>query len=355
MAKLFTIAGLWILWGFSLGTLILFGPLRTAVDYARANNWHGWKENLIVFAFIALLAIVSFGISFFSSSVLNSRISKGKKNAIVIVPIITTVVSIAFFLNPDFINKKDQEIEISQGFTTGPYPTKEKIEELHAQGYTTIISLLHPAVVPFEPKLLAEEQANAKNVGIKVISIPLLPWVTDNEEAIKKLRETVKKAKGRYYIHCYLGRDRVNVAKLVILQESKYKIVDEQKQRPLSLDSIEAFERGNIYKLATNAYLTPMPTKEEYFGYIIAAGFKQVVTLKNLNDPGAKQSITEEQQWLAPYKIALRVFDIGNGISEPKMKLIVDSVKSIKGPKIIHAFRSDSDETILFMKIYGGK
>lgn len=354
MKKLITITVLWFLWGFSLGTFILLGPLRTAVDYARANNWPGWQENLIVFAFIALLIVVSFGIAYFSSNIINSEAAKGKKAALIVVPFITVIISISLFFNPDLINKKDQEIKISDGFTTGPYPTKEKLIELHAQGYTTIISLLHPAVVPFEPKLLAEEQANAEKVGIKVISIPLLPWITDNEEAIASLRKLVRNAKGRYYVHCYLGRDRVNVAKLVILQESKHQIVDEQKQKPLSLDSIASFEQGAIYKLAGNTYLTPMPTKEEYFGYIIAAGYKNVITLIDLSDPESKESIQKEEKWLAPYKIALKVFDIRNSISETNMKLIVDSVRTIKQPMVIHVFRSDSKESKLFMKLYKG-
>jgi protein tyrosine phosphatase (PTP) superfamily phosphohydrolase (DUF442 family) len=345
MRRISLITLLWGLWGFSLGTFILLGPVRKTVDFARDHHWSGKQENFVVFAFIALLIVISFFFAVSSSKAILSRRSPvGKRATLIVAPILATLFSIGLFFNPDLINSTDpQETVVSEGFTIGPYPTEEKLKQLKAEGYTTIISLLHPAVVPFEPKLLAEEELNAKNVGIKLVSIPLLPWITDNEASIEKLRKLVHNTKGKFYVHCYLGRDRVNVAKAVILQESNLEVGGLDHSR--SLDSIDAFERGNIYKLSTHTFFTPMPTKEEYFGYIIA--------LKNLDDPSTKGSIQEEERWLAPYKIALKVYNINN-ISEAQMKLIVDSVKTINSPTIIHAFNSDQPEAELFRKLYNG-
>lgn len=350
MKRTFTILALWLFWGFAFGTFILLGPVRKAVDYARESQWSGQSENWLVFGFMALVAIVSFAIAFVSSKYIVSASNKIQKGLLILAPVLFAAFSLSVLLNPDYVNAKEQN-NISEGFTIGPYPTQEKLEELKDDGFTTVISLLHPAVIPFEPKLLAEEKENAKKAGIQLINIPLLPWISDNEQAIENLRKLVRNAKGRYYVHCYLGKDRVNVAKLIILQESKKQIAGmETKAR--SLDSIQTFERGRIYKLADDVYLSPLPTKEEYFGYIIAAGYKQVVALKNLKEPGVEEGIIEEQQWLAPYKIGLKVFDTGDNISEPEMKKIVDSVKLMPKPILVHTFRSDQPEAQLFLKIY---
>ncbi len=60
----------------------------------------------------------------------------------------------------------------------------------------------------------------------------------------------------------------------------------------------------------------------------------------------------EEQKWLAPYKINLKVFDIGENVSELAMKKIADSVKLLPKPIVIHTFRSDQPEARLFIKMY---
>ncbi|MBC8051531.1 MAG: hypothetical protein H7Y13_00540 [Sphingobacteriaceae bacterium] len=350
MKKTVTILALWLFWGFALGTFILLGPVRKTVDYGREHQWSGQQENLVVFGFMSLLVILSFTIALFSSKYILSGSSKVKKGSLIAIPLLAAAFSLSLLLNPKYVNSKEQD-RLSEGFTIGPYPTEEKLEELKDEGYTTVISLLHPAIVPFEPKLLSEERENTAKAGIKLINIPLLPWISDNEESIKMLRDLVKNAKGKYYVHCYLGKDRVNVAKQIILQESK-KPINELQTFARSLDSIQTFERGEVFKLEDKAFFTPMPTKEEYLSYIIAAGYKQVVALKNLNEPGVQEGINEELGWLMAYKINFKVFNTGDNISEERMKKIADSIKAMPKPLVVHTFRSDQPEAELFLRLY---
>ena len=72
------------------------------------------------------------------------------------------------------------ETRAGSSFTFGPYPTEDRLAALERDGYTAVISLLHPAVVPFEPKLIADETAAAERVGIEFIHLPMLPWIADN-------------------------------------------------------------------------------------------------------------------------------------------------------------------------------
>lgn len=355
MKKLFILFAFWLFWGFALGTFILMVPVRRVADYAHEHNWPESRENMMVFVFMALLIIVSFLLAKFSSrAVMNVENNRNKKLLHTGVPVVLAVVSLYLFFNLAMINADNNRNDkhISTHFTIGPYPEAKKIEELEEEGYTAIISLLHPAVVPFEPKLLNDEIEAAKKEGLEVISIPMLPWVSDNQSSIDSLRRIVRNAKGKYYVHCYLGKDRVNVARRIIEQESgnNFKLESEIQQR--SINDLKAFERGDIYKLDNNSYLTPMPTKEEYFGYVIATNFSQIVSLSDLSDPEARALAEQEAGWLKEFKIAYKVFDVSDKADPKRVQQIVDSVRTMQRPLLVHAFRSNQPIAQAFRQAY---
>jgi protein tyrosine phosphatase (PTP) superfamily phosphohydrolase (DUF442 family) len=355
MKKLFILFVFWLFWGFALGTFILMVPVRRMADYAHEHNWPESKENMMVFVFMGVLIILSFLLAKFSSrAVLNAENNRNKKLLHTGVPVLLAVISLFLFFSLSMINadhnRKDKQI--STHFTIGPYPEAKKIEQLKEEGYTAIISLLHPAVVPFEPKLLDDEKEVAKKEGIEVISIPMLPWVSDNQSSIDSLRQIVRNAKGKYYVHCYLGKDRVNVARRIIEQESgtNFKLESEIQQR--SINDLKAFERGDIYKLDDDTYLTPMPTKEEYFGYVIATNFSQIVSLSDMSDPEARALAEQEAGWLKEFKLAYKVFDVSDKADAKRVQQIVDSVRTMQRPLLIHAFRSNQPVAQAFKQAY---
>lgn len=343
----------WLFWGFALGTFILLVPLRKTVDMARNNGWSETVENLFVFIYIVILGIVSYLLAKFTASKTTSEnAGKGAKVIYLSLPIVLACCALYVMMNPALNNYDTANAELNTNFTIGSYPTQEKIHELKRTKYTAIISLLHPAVVPFEPKLLNEEITYAKEEGIDVISIPMMPWVSKNEAAIDSLRAIVRNAKGKYYVHCYLGKDRVNVARRIIEQETSDKITYEAGLKHRSIDDVKAFERGNIYKLDEGVYLTPLPTNEEYFGYVIATNFKQVVALTDLTDKQAADSAAAEEKSLKDYNIGYALYNVTDNATEARVQAIADSVKSMKKPVLIHAFRSDQPVAQLFMKAY---
>jgi hypothetical protein len=119
-----------------------------------------------------------------------------------------------------------------------------------------------------------------------------------------------------------------------------------------SIEDKKSFERGPIYKLADGVYFSPMPTKEEYLGYVVATDFKQVVSLTDLSDKEAVAGTELEKRWIAPYDISLKIFDMNDLSDNKRVAQVVDSVKQLSKPVLIHSFRSDMEIAKKFMAAY---
>lgn len=358
MKKFFTVTLLWLCWGFTLGTIILLGPLRWTVDFGRDKAWSQNMESSTVFLYIAVLLIVSFIIALISANMMLGKRKGFIKFFIGLIPAAGAAFCLYIFMNPAFINKNmsdsvavTKENDISTTFTMGPYPEPDKIKELKDRGYVAIVSLLHPAVIPFEPKLLEEEKFYCQQHGLQLVHIPFLPWISDNEASVNQLRELARNAKGKYYIHCYLGKDRANVAKRIIEQENAEANKEGFSTEVRSLDTLAKFERGRIIKLEDKVYLTPLPSKEEYFGYVVAAGFQQVTALLDLSSPAIKAVEASEQKNFDLYKIPYRSFNTA-GITKEQMSTIVQTIKSMPKPLLIYTYDAGNKEAKLFEELY---
>lgn len=358
MKKFLTVTLLWLCWGFALGTVILLGPLRWTVDFGRDKAWSQNLESSTVLLYMAVLLVISFIIALISANIILGTRKGFVKLVVGFIPIAGAAVALYIFMNPSFINKNMsdsvaviKEDDISTTFTLGPYPEPEKIKELKDRGYIAIVSLLHPAVIPFEPKLLEEEKFYCQQNGLQLIHIPFLPWISDNEASVNQLRELAKNAKGKYYIHCYLGKDRANVAKRIIEQENTEAKNEGFSTEVRSLDTLAKFERGKIIKLEDKVYLTPLPTKEEYFGYVLAAGFQQVTALLDLSNTKAKEVEALEQKNFGMYKIPYRSFNTA-GITKEQMSQIVQTIKTMPKPILIYTYEAGNKEAKLFEELY---
>jgi hypothetical protein len=253
------------------------------------------------------------------------------------------------------MNDGSKDEMLGNNFTIGAYPELIKLKILKKQGYTAVISLLHPGVVPFEPRLIAQEQKEAKEVGIDLILVPMLPWIDDNLSSIDSLKKIVSMAKGKYYIHCYLGKDRVNVARRVIEEAHENVKLENKTFLSRNMDSVKHFERGPIIRLGDSVYFTPMPTKEEYFGYILTGNFKQVVSLADTANAEAKNLMKTEEKTVNALNIKFKVFRVNETTNEVAFKKIVDELKALPKPLVIHSFFSESKEAKMFLEAYNHK
>jgi hypothetical protein len=201
------------------------------------------------------------------------------------------------FLNTEsaIIAMNQGEVEIvSDRFTFGPYPTLEEMESLKAAGYDGIVTLLNPVLV-FEGTLLQEELENGKRIGLEIHSFPMLPWVGDNKEAMDKIRRLFSEDETkRYYIHCYLGRHRVDIVKQIAMEVSGTVI-----ELPPMLQA-SRLERGPVYFFeGGRVAVGPLPTDEEWFTFVFRHQTKEVISILD-NETSLEQveRITDENNVL---------------------------------------------------------
>jgi protein tyrosine phosphatase (PTP) superfamily phosphohydrolase (DUF442 family) len=260
------------------------------------------------------------------------------------------------WMHPSLIQMGNREItEEKTGnteFFFGPYPSTEDLLRLKEEGYTAVISLLHPAVVPFEPKLLTDEQEAASSTGLKLIHIPMLPWVSDNKTSVEEIKNIAQYGAGKYYVHCYLGKDRVNVVKRIIHNYGaslNYQEIDSTR----ILNETVVFERGKIYKIDEGVYLSPFPTDDEILRFILNGSIKKVVSLLNPQNPPDTMWINKEEKILSANLMPYETLPIeDNPLNSKKIFEIARVIKQMPRPLLIHAFLSNSPQTDAFIREY---
>jgi len=344
----------WLLGGFFLGTLTLMGPVRWAANHSRAAGWSYAAEKLLILSFIAAL----FVISLLLARLLYTKTlaaAGSMKYALLGAPAALFLISLWFWMNPKLMidtgMKTFTETSSWSEFVFGPYPEKDRMTELKAEGYTAVISLLSQAVVPFEPVLLAREQEAAKEAGIEVIHIPMLPWVSANDHVKARLKEIERRGPGKYYVHCYLGKDRVNVFKTMLSASGGARLKSLAPANVRTLNDIKEFERGAITVLRKDVFFTPYPTDEEYFGYILNGTVKSVASLLNPDNPEDLPWIKKEEAIAAKYGLKIVNYP-WKTLEKAKKEKAVKEISALEKPLVIHAFLSRSGESSDFIETY---
>lgn len=346
----------WLMNGYVLGTIFLIGPVRWIVDYSKTQNWSQSTDDIIVKIVMLFLVFLSFIISLFitRSFLRSDRIFK--RIILFLFPLIFSAGAVWLWMNPSLMQKDSNVSEtISKNgseFVFGSFPEEAKVKLLKEKNFTAIISLMHETVFPFEPKLIEEEKESCKKVGIELINIPMLPWISENEEALSRLKELALKKLGKYYVHCYLGKDRVNIAKRVIETSNRNAAISsELKTR--SIEDLEAFERGAIIKLEKDVYLTPFPTDDEFMGYILNGSFKNVISLLDPKNAEDLILIEKEKKFFETFKIQFENYPIRpNAVNKKELNHEVVKIKKMDRPILIHSFKTNSPQTEIFVSAY---
>lgn len=256
--------------GLILGTFTSELVIRSFVIYVRLTGWLSLYEPMMV-AFIIIIFVI-FTLLFakwLAIWVVTTANSFAKFNFTFILTLLAGV-AVVYWFSPGQ-NMFNKTIVSTDGrFTSGPYPDNNKLAVLKSQGYTTVISLMDPLVLPAEPFLISREKKAAEKYGITLIQIPMLPGYVRNLEAHKKIEALViKKDNHKYYVHSYYGKDRI--FQFMNLVED---IIDLNPETPKPIEKkINTFllERGIGRKIDNHLVVSPKPTENELINIILTA------------------------------------------------------------------------------------
>jgi uncharacterized protein (TIGR01244 family) len=81
-------------------------------------------------------------------------------------------------------------------------PDEKKLRELAAQGVKTVVNLRAPQEMEAVKKSGFDEEAVAKELGMKYVSIPIQGWQTCTPANLALIAEAFEKAEGRILFHC---------------------------------------------------------------------------------------------------------------------------------------------------------
>lgn len=344
----------WFVIGLFTGTLVLVFAVRGIIDLIQKFGWGQTAQNRILMGLILVFIVTSFMLARRVVRLLYRQTPRTRKIALVALAI-PAIASGYAWSNPTkflagFAGTTSGSLQMSNGgptFLFGSYPDDDRIRELKKQGVQTIVSLQDPRVL-VELQGINEERKSVEREGLKLIQAPMLPWVSDNTASLEIIKNLALHGKGTYYVHCGLGRDRVNIAKRVI--ES----VDPALHVRLAATSglkhaagfetrAEPFQRGRLFELANEVWMVPLPNAEELYGYFIQGAPGHVVMLLDPADTAQASFMAKARHDLQQYSITSSVIPTSAGDTTRKaikaadttaaaLNAIVAQVQALKAP-----------------------
>lgn len=314
-------AYVWLMVGFATGTLVLLGPARWVTSAMATPGMERAAMLLVILLYVA----ASFLLALWLTRVLILRHPSRAVKAVA-VTVVTGSAALALWgwRNPvvyasvaggETVQQR-MVTESGSEFLFGPYPDRERLAELKKEGVTAVVSLQHPAVVPFEPEGIARGKEWTKELGIEFIHAPMLPWVSDNRASLERIRALVREGGGgTYYVHCGLGRDRVSVVQRLIERMGGRVASSEGTEEALTWGDREAeglgdLERGPARLLEEGVWLVPYPNEHEMFGHMLAGQVAHALLVLDPDD--ARQG-----EWLEEGRGLLGAYDVPHSTARP--------------------------------------
>jgi hypothetical protein len=281
---------MWLLVGLVLGTAVLVGPVRLLTEGMGRADWEQSSQDHVLIVVILLYLVLSLLLTRWIVGVMFRARNRNTRWGIAALFTLLAAGTAWEWSNPAKLlagiagggNGGTFNVAGGPQFIFGAYPDEPRLEELKKEGVTSIVSLQHPGVVIEREGISAERDA-AKKLHLAFIQAPMLPWVSNNDESLEKLRQIARTGSGIYYVHCGLGRDRVNVAKRIIEAEGrKIALGKDIKAATGFADRAERFGGGSLAHLDRGKWLIPYPNEHEMFGFVLGG---QAGTVVSLLDP----------------------------------------------------------------------
>jgi hypothetical protein len=277
----------WLVLGFVLGTLVLLFPVRWLTSALQSWGAGQRLQNILVMLLVVVYVAVSLRLAVSLNRVIANQRWRRTRWTMVGLATMVALVTAWTWRNPGRLlasvagGGEIGTVQTKTGalFEFGSYPDSVKLAELKAHGVTAIISLQDPNVV-VERETIEREAEVTKSIGLQLIQAPMIPWFSDNAAAVDTLKRIAASEQGHYYVHCGLGRDRVNIAKRVIESVGAKTLTTGDYKQALGFDGRTwDFNNGSLIRLDSTAWLVPYPINEELMGCFIEGRPGRVVVM----------------------------------------------------------------------------
>lgn len=311
---------MWLLVGLVLGTLVLIGPVRLLTEGMGEAGWEQNSQDHVLIVVILLYLAVSLILTRYLVGIMFRARNRNTRWAIAAVFTVLAAATAWQWSNPARLlagiaggGEGGRSNVGGAEFIFGAYPDEEKLRALQLEGITSVISLQHPGVIVEREGISAEREAT-KRLGMTLIQAPMLPWVSDNAASLHKLRLIARRGEGRFYVHCGLGRDRVNVAKRVIEAEgTRVAVAGDLKAAASFADVTEPFARGSIARVDSGKWIIPYPDEHEMFIYLLGGQGARVVSLLDTTDKAQAEWQAEMQRQLRQHLVPFTAMPLKRG------------------------------------------
>ena len=313
-AKFFATFGYaWLTIGLFTGTLVLVLAVRGIMNVLHRLNWGQAAQNRLLILVIVLFVALSSMLARRVVRMLYRRAPTTRRVALVALAV-PAILSVYAWSNPTrFLSSiagttgSMYAMQNGPKFMFGSYPDEERLRALKKQGVTTVVSLQSPSVF-VEISGINEERDAAARAGLKFVEAPMVPWVSDNTESLEMIKQLALHGSGTYYVHCGLGRDRVNIVKRVI--ESLEPVTGARVAATGGLQAAasferrtERFERGMPMKVQDGAWVVPLLNGAELHGFILQGHAGHLLVVLD-------SSNTEQYAWLVDARQKMRQYAV---------------------------------------------
>ncbi len=332
---------LWLMVGMFLGTIVLLVPVRWILAGLQRLGWEQSAQNIVLV--IVILAYIV--LSWFVTRALHRRMfATQNSTARFGIPAVATILAVATFWqwsNPSgmfasLAGATSSHMSMGSGavWEFGKYPDTETLKRLKRENVTAVISLEHPGDL-VEKQAIEQERRITSELGLRLVEAPMLPWVSKNEASLEKIRSIARTGEGRYYVHCGLGRDRVNLVKHMLEGMGARTVTSVgYLEGNFFHTRIPNFERGQLGTFGDDKWLTPYPDKHEMLANILQGKRARFIMALDTTDAEQRQWWQEARALFKEY--AIQYEDMSTKPSDgARIKQIVSRVLAVPGPSAV--------------------
>lgn len=332
---------LWLMVGMFVGTIVLVLLVRWIVAGMEQLGWDQRAQNIVLV--VVILAYLVF--SWFIARALHRRMLATSNRTIRFgIPVIATALAVTTFLlwsNPGGVfaslaGGSSSRLSMGSGavWEFGRYPDSEILQRLKREKVTAVISLEHPGDL-VERQGIEEERRATRALGLKLIEAPMLPWVSNNQASLDLIRSIARKGTGRYYVHCGLGRDRVNLVKHMLEGMGARTVAATGYLEGNFFDTrIPNFERGQLGTFGDDKWLVPYPDKHEMLANILQGKTAQIILALDTTDAQQRQWWQETRAAFMEYAIPFEDMSTKSD-DQTRIKQIVARILAVRGPAAV--------------------